>query len=72
MKQQKQLIIFFVVIILALLVWVLFFREPKSELPITPVSQPTVSTPNNENSVPKLNNSLETKVTVVEPSDAIE
>lgn len=67
MKNQKQIIILVIVLIAAALVWALFFRGGAQVTPptdIQPVAEDTGKF------VPKLNNTLETSVTVVNPNEA--
>lgn len=66
MNKQKQILVLIIIIIIAVLVWVLYFRGgAKVEAPqkAHPVAEDTGKF------IPKLNNTLETSVTVVNPAD---
>ena len=65
MNKQKQILILIIIVIVAALVWVFYFRGgAKVETPPTqPVAEDTGKF------TPKLNNTLETSVTVVNPNE---
>jgi LEA14-like dessication related protein len=65
MNKQKQILILVIILIVAAVVWFLYLRAgtPVETPPVQPVAEDTGKF------VPKLNNTLETSVTVVNPNE---
>jgi len=67
MNKQKQILVLILIIVAAVLVWLFVFKlAEKKPAVVTPV------TTEEGKFVPKLNNTLETSVTVVNPNEAVE
>jgi len=69
MNKQKQILVLILIIVAAVLVWLFVFRSAgKKPETVTPTPVATEE----GKFMPKLNNTLETSVTVINPDETIE
>jgi len=66
-KQKQTLILLIIILIVAALVWAIYLKGAKQDTTTQPV-QPVVD---DGKFTPKLNNTLETSVTVINPQDSL-